>query len=47
MGNVKRIMVAVDFSEFSNKITDHAGRLAEDLGPSCFLSTSSTSVILT
>ena len=25
-------MVAMDFSEFSNKITDHAGRLAEDLG---------------
>jgi nucleotide-binding universal stress UspA family protein len=31
MGKVKKIMVAVDFSEFSNKITDHAGRLAEDL----------------
>jgi len=32
MSKVKKIMVAVDFSEFSNKITDHAGRLAEDLG---------------
>jgi nucleotide-binding universal stress UspA family protein len=32
MGKVKKIMVAVDFSEFSAKITDHAGRLAEDLG---------------
>jgi len=32
MGKVKKIMVAVDFSEFSNKITDHAGRLAENLG---------------
>ena len=25
-------MVAVDFSEYSNTITDHAGRLAKDLG---------------
>jgi nucleotide-binding universal stress UspA family protein len=32
MSKVKKIMVAVYFSEFSNKITDHAGRLAEDLG---------------
>ncbi|MDH3796986.1 MAG: universal stress protein [Desulfobacterales bacterium] len=32
MSKVKKIMVAMDFSEFSNKITDHAGRLAEDLG---------------
>jgi nucleotide-binding universal stress UspA family protein len=32
MSKVKKIMVAVDFSEFSNKIIDHAGRLAEDLG---------------
>ena len=31
MGKVKKIMVAVDFSEFSNNIIDHAGRLAEDL----------------
>ena len=31
MSKVKKIMVAVDFSEFSNKIADHAGRLAEDL----------------
>jgi nucleotide-binding universal stress UspA family protein len=31
MSRVKKIMVAVDFSEFSDKITDHAGRLAEDL----------------
>jgi nucleotide-binding universal stress UspA family protein len=32
MSKVKKIMVAVDFSEFSNKIADHAGRLAEGLG---------------
>ena len=32
MNKARKIMVAVDFSEFSNKITDHAGRLAEDLG---------------
>ena len=32
MGNTKKIMVAVDFSEYSPKIADHAGRLAEDLG---------------
>ena len=32
MSNIKKIMVAVDFSEFTNKITNHAGRLAEDLG---------------
>ena len=32
MSNIKNIMVAVDFSEFTNKITNHAGRLAEDLG---------------
>jgi len=32
MSNIKRIMVAVDFSEFTNKITNHAVRLAEDLG---------------
>jgi nucleotide-binding universal stress UspA family protein len=32
MSNIKKIMVAVDFSEFTNKITKHAGRLAEDLG---------------
>jgi nucleotide-binding universal stress UspA family protein len=31
MSNTKKIMVAVDFSEYSNTITDHAGRLAEDL----------------
>jgi nucleotide-binding universal stress UspA family protein len=31
MSKVKKIMVAVDFSEFSNKITEYAGRLAEDL----------------
>jgi nucleotide-binding universal stress UspA family protein len=32
MSKIKKIMVAVDFSEFSNTVTDHAGRLAEDLG---------------
>ena len=32
MSKVKKIMVAVDFSEYSNTITDYAGRLAEDLG---------------
>lgn len=31
MSKVKRIMVAVDFSEFSTKITGYAGHLAEDL----------------
>jgi nucleotide-binding universal stress UspA family protein len=28
----KKIMVAVDFSDYSPKIAEHAGRLAEDLG---------------
>ena len=32
MIKVKKIMVAVDFSEYSQKIADHAGRLAEGLG---------------
>jgi nucleotide-binding universal stress UspA family protein len=32
MSNTKKIMVAVDFSEYSNTVIDHAGRLAEDLG---------------
>ena len=32
MSKVKKIMVAVDFSEYSNTVTDHAGRLAEDIG---------------
>jgi nucleotide-binding universal stress UspA family protein len=32
MSNIKKIMVAVDFSEYSSKIADHAGRLAQDLG---------------
>ena len=32
MSKIKKIMVAVDFSEYSQKIADHAGRLAEDLG---------------
>jgi nucleotide-binding universal stress UspA family protein len=32
MSNIKTIMVAVDFSEFTNKITNHAVQLAEDLG---------------
>jgi nucleotide-binding universal stress UspA family protein len=31
MSNIKKIMVAVDFSEFTNKITNHAVQLAEDL----------------
>jgi nucleotide-binding universal stress UspA family protein len=32
MSNTKKIMAAVDFSEYSAKIADHAGRLAEDSG---------------
>jgi nucleotide-binding universal stress UspA family protein len=32
MSNIKKIMVAVDFSEFTNKIANHARQLAEDLG---------------
>ena len=32
MSSTKKIMVAVDFSEYSSKIADHAGHLAEDLG---------------
>jgi nucleotide-binding universal stress UspA family protein len=32
MSKTKKIMVAMDFSQFSKNITDHAGRLAEDLG---------------
>ncbi len=32
MSKTKKIMVAVDFSEFSPKITIHAGQLADDLG---------------
>jgi len=32
MSKVKKIMVAVDFSEYSNKVVNYAGRLAEDLG---------------
>ena len=31
MSQFKKIMVAVDFSEYSNKIVDYAGRLAENL----------------
>jgi len=31
MSMTKKIMVAVDFSEYSLKIVDYAGRLAEDL----------------
>ena len=31
MSKVEKIMVAVDFSEYSNKIADYAGRLAEEL----------------
>ena len=32
MSNTKKIMVAVDFSEYSQKIAGHAGQLAKDLG---------------
>ena len=32
MNNIKKIMVAVDFSEYTPRIMDDAGRLAEDLG---------------
>jgi len=32
MSKVKKIMTAVDFSEYSPKIVDYACRLAEDLG---------------
>jgi len=31
MGKIKKIMVAVDFSEYSTQIVDYAGRLAEDM----------------
>jgi nucleotide-binding universal stress UspA family protein len=37
MTNSKKIMVAVDFSEYSAKITDYAGRLAQDLGAELLL----------
>ena len=32
MSNIKKIMVAVDFSEYSPKSMKYAGHLAEDLG---------------
>jgi nucleotide-binding universal stress UspA family protein len=32
MNKTRKIMVAVDFSEYSHKIVDYAARLAEDLG---------------
>jgi len=32
MSNIKKIMVAVDFSEYSSQVVDYAGRLAEALG---------------
>ena len=32
MSIIKKIMVAVDFSEYSPKIADYAGGLAKDLG---------------
>ena len=32
MSKTHKIMVALDFSQFSKNITDCAGRLAEDLG---------------
>jgi len=31
MGKIKKIMVAVDFSEYSPQVVDYAGRLAEDM----------------
>ena len=31
MSRIKKIMVAVDFSEYSPRVVDYAGRLAEDL----------------
>ena len=31
MSKIKKIMVAVDFSEYSPRVVDYAGRLAEDL----------------
>jgi hypothetical protein len=31
MSKTRKIMVAIDFSELSAKITDHAGRLAVSL----------------
>ena len=31
MGKIKKIMVAVDFSTYSPKVVDFAGRMAEDL----------------
>jgi len=31
MSKIKKIMVAVDFSEYSPQVVDYAGRLAEDL----------------
>ena len=32
MSRIEKIMVAVDFSDYSPQIVDYAGRLAEDLG---------------
>jgi nucleotide-binding universal stress UspA family protein len=32
MSKIKKIMVAVDFSDYSARIVDYAGRMAEDLG---------------
>ena len=32
MSSIKKIMAAVDFSEYTARIMDYAGRLAEDLG---------------
>ena len=37
MSNNKKIMVAVDFSEYSSQVMDHAGRLAKDLGAELIL----------
>jgi len=31
MSKIKKIMVAVDFSEYTPQVVDYAGRLAEDL----------------
>ena len=37
MSKFKKIMVAVDFSEYSHEILDYAARLAEDLGTELIL----------
>lgn len=37
MSKIKKIMAAVDFSEYTSRIMDYAGRLAEDLGAELLL----------